>query len=108
MKLLTKIGVLVFILLAFGCKKEEDSSAEKISLLSISVNGATLTNNAQNISIDGVINMSFSSVLDPSAFSAQLSIAANGGAENPTIAYTNSNSKANSLYLSWLRGKKLT
>jgi hypothetical protein len=95
MKLLTKIGVLVFILLAFGCEKEEDSSAEKISLLSISVNGATLTNNAQNISIDGVINMSFSSVLDPSAFSAQLSIAANGAAENPTIAYTNSNSKAN-------------
>ncbi len=95
MKLLSKIGVFVFILLAFGCKKDDDSSVEKISLLSISVDGATLTNNAQNISIDGTITMSFSSVIDPSAFSAQFSITSNGGTETPTITYTNSNSKAN-------------
>jgi hypothetical protein len=95
MKLLSKIGVLVFILLAFGCKKEEESSVEKISLLSISVDGATLINNAQSIPIAGVITMSFSAVLAPSAFSAKLSITSNGAAETPSITYTNSNSKAN-------------
>lgn len=95
MKLLSKIGVLIFILLAFGCKKDDDSSVEKISLLSISVDGAILTNGAQSIPIDQPITMSFSAVLDPSAFSSQLSITSNGGSETLNITYTNSNSKAN-------------
>jgi hypothetical protein len=95
MKLLRKIGLLAFILLVFGCKKDDNPVDEKISLLSITIEGATLTNGAQNIPIDKVISMSFSSVLDPNAFSSQLSINSNGGSEPLEITYSNGNSKAN-------------
>lgn len=83
----------VGLLMTIGCSTDEPNT-EPISLLSIRINGATLSNNAQGIQVDATISLSFSSVLNPDAFATQLSIGSAAGAENFTIAYESSNSRA--------------
>lgn len=92
MKLLQTAFILLLLIVA-GCSADEPDT-EPISLISIRVNGSTLSNNAEDIVVDASISMSFSAVLNPADFATQLSISSNAGNENFTIAYANSNSKA--------------
>lgn len=89
--------IILLLLIAFGlisCESTEPQS-ETISLVSISIDGAILSDGDEDIPIDNSITMSFSSVLDPDAFASLLTITSSGKAEDLSLSYTNSNSKVN-------------
>lgn len=86
--------LLLIVIGLFSCEDTEPQS-ETLSLVSISVDGSSLSDGDENIPIDKSITMSFSSVLDPDAFASLLTIRSLGEAKDLSISYTNSNSKAN-------------
>jgi hypothetical protein len=89
-KLWLLIGISVF--LGLGCDSEE--VAPEINLLSIKINGGTFTNNIEGIPVDATVDISFSAIIDPTLFAAQLSVTANGATKDVDISYSNSTSKA--------------
>lgn len=94
MSILKAIGILSLIVAALGCSKDDNPAIKEMNLLSITVNGSTLTDGAQNIPTNVVISLSFSNSLDPNAFESQLSLISSNGIESPNIVYSNNASKA--------------
>lgn len=75
-----------------GCSKEE-TPAGALTALSISLNGATLTDGAQNVPTSAAISIVFSATIDPASFESEFSITGGPLLADPVLTYANQTSK---------------
>lgn len=79
-------------LLPCACEQEL-SPPEKLLLLSAGANGQILSEGAENIPLSPVIELTFSSALDPIKMGAALTISGTGGTLPVALSYSNASSK---------------
>jgi hypothetical protein len=96
-----KNKIVAFMVLAFGlclfisaCSSDDGGGSEAINIVSITVNGAALQNNATNIPIDAILEINFSAVLDVARFESEFSISSAAGAVTYNLSFSNGQTKA--------------
>ncbi len=87
-----KIWVCFVCMIWMGCDKNMDTLAE-VSVLSISINGSSLINGAENIPIESTISIVFDKTVDKLAIENSLSLFSDIGEADYTISFSNGASK---------------
>lgn len=90
------LGYVWLFLVAVSCEKETATPAS-IDLLSIKINGATLTTGATDIPVSSTIQLVFSASLQKNLFESALSITAGNQEVAKQLSYTNQSSQVSIL-----------